>query len=476
MKRFCTLLLFLSLTLSIAHAQEYWSLEKCINYARQNNLLVKQAQYGILNAELSNKQSRMNRLPNLNGSVRGGYQFGRTIDPTTNSFNNESIGFNSFGLDAGVTIYNGNAVNNSIKQSKFDMEAAKLDAAATSNDISLQVASSYLSILLAEEQLENAKGRLKLSEAQLAQTDKLIQAGSLPSNDRLDFVAQIAREQQAIIEAENLVNINYLTLKQLLVLDPNINMQIERPEIVVPEANPESFALNEIYTSSLSTQPQIEAGEMRMKSAELGEKIAQGQSLPTLSLFAGLSSNYSTLAKDFLNPTSVTEVPVSLPVEFNGERTTITTFQQVSTYDNKTYGNQINENFGQYVQLSLNIPIYSNHRNKINLERARLSTLNTEVANRQARNLLKANVQRAIADARAAKESFEASQRSVEAAQAAFDNSKRRFELGAINSLEFTTASNNLNQANVTLIQAKYQYLFNLKVVDFYMGKTIELN
>ena len=441
MRKFLTLLLVLSCSFATLQAQESWSLQKCVDHARQNSLNVKQAQYGILQSELANKQARMNRLPNLSASIRGGYQFGRTIDPTTNEFKNESIGFNGFGVDAGVTLFNGLVTTNSIKQSKFDVQAAKLDAAATSNDIALQVASSYLSILLAEEQLENARVRLQLSEAQLEQTEKLIQAGSLPVNDRLDFVAQIAREQQSIIEAQNLVNINYLTLKQLLELDPNVDLKIVRPEVVIPAASPEAYSLNEIYATALGTQPQIEAGEMRMKSAEIGERIAYGQSFPTLSLFAGMSSNYSSLAKDFLS-----------------------------------YSEQIEQNFGQYAQLSLNIPIYSNHRNRVGLDRARLATLNQDVANKQAKNLLKTNVQRAIADARAAKESYAAAQRSEEAAQAAYDNAQRRFDLGAINSLEFTTASNNLNQAKVTVIQAKYQYLFNLKVVDFYMGKTLEVN
>ncbi len=441
MKKILTLLFLLSCSVMMLQAQEAWSLEKCVNHARQNSLNVKQAQYGILDSELANKQARMNRLPNLSASVRGGYQFGRTIDPTTNEFKNESIGFNGFGVDGGITLFAGNTINNSIKQSKFDVEAAKLDAAAVSNDIALQVASSYLSILLAEEQLENAKVRIQLSEAQLAQTDKLIQAGSLPANDRLDFVAQIAREQQAIIEADNLVNINYLTLKQLLELDPNIDLRIVRPQVLVPAANPNAFTLTDVYNTALSSQPQIAAGEMRIKSAELGERLAYGQGFPTLSAFAGLSSNYSSLARDFLS-----------------------------------YSEQIEQNFGQYAQLSLNIPIYSNHRNRVGLDRARLNSLNIEVQNKQAKNLLKTNVQRSIADARAAKESYAAAERSEEAANAAYLNAQRRFELGAINSLEFTTASNNLNQAKVSLIQAKYQYLFNLKVVDFYMGKTIKID
>ncbi|NRB46198.1 MAG: TolC family protein [Saprospiraceae bacterium] len=441
MRNFLALLLLLSCSFVSLQAQESWSLQKCVEYARQNSLTVKQAQYGVLQSELDNKQARMNLLPNLSANVRGGYQFGRTIDPTTNEFKNESIGFNGFNVDAGVTLFSGLVIQNSIKQSKFDVMASKLDAEATANDISLQVASSYLSILLAEEQLENAKVRLALSEAQLAQTDKLIAAGSVPPNENLDIIAQIARDQQTIIEADNLVNINYLTLKQLLELDPNTDIKIVRPEVVIPAANPEAFSLEEVFNSALSTQPQIEAGMMRSRSAQIGERIAYGRSFPTLNVGAGMSSNFSTIAQAFAS-----------------------------------YSEQIEQNFGQYVSVNLNIPIYSNHRNKVGLDRARLVTLNQDVANRQAKNLLKTNVQRAIADAKAAKESYAAAQRSEEAADVAYENAKRSYNLGAINSLEFTTASNNLNQAKVSLIQAKYQYLFNLKVVDFYMGKTLEIN
>ncbi len=439
MRNFLSLLLVLSCSFVTLQAQETWSLQKCVEYARQNSLTVKQAQYGVLLSELDNKQARLNRLPFVSGSVRGGYQFGRTIDPTTNEFKNASIGFNGFGVDASVDLFNGLVTINSIKQSRFDVIASKLDADAASNDIALQVASAYLSVLLAEEQLENAKVRLVLSEAQLEQTNKLISAGSVPVNQRLDILAQIARDQQTIIEADNLVNINYLTLKQLMELDPNVDLKIVRPEVVIPAANPEAFGLDEVYTTALGTQPQIEAGEMRIKSAQVGERLAYGQSFPTLSLGAGMSSNYSSIA-------------------------------QIG------YSEQIEQNFGQYAQLNLRIPIYSNHRNIISLDRARLNTLNQEVANKQAKNLLKTNVQRAIADARAAKESYVAAQASEEAADLAYENAKRSYDLGAINSLEFTTASNNLNQAKVSLIQAKYQYLFNLKVVDFYMGKTMEIN
>jgi len=456
-------------------AQNTWTLEKCIQYAQQNNLSTMQAQYNIQDAQLLEKLNRFSRLPNVSARTSAGYQFGRTIDPTTNTFNNEGIGFNSFSVDAGVALYDGNRINNSIKQSKIDLEAARLDAQATSNDIALNIAAAYLSILLAEEQLQNAQTRLKLSNEQLEQTDKLIRAGSLPPNDRLDFIAQIALDEQAIVDAQNQVAIGYLNLKQLMEVDPNEEIAIVRPEgIDIPGgADPSAFRLDEVYTSALQTQPQIRAADLRLESAQLGEDIARASMLPTLSLFGSLNTNYSSAAQApifGLVRSKQTVFIENMPVEIEFENEAPVDFQQVS------YTDQINENFGQTVGASLSIPIYSNHRNRIQMERARIIALNTEVANRQQRQQLKADVQRAIADARAARESYNAAHRSVDAAQAAFDNAEKRFELGAINTLEYTTARNNLDRARVDLIRAKYQFIFNLKTVDFYLGRPIILD
>ena len=463
-------------------AQESWSLEKCVQYAQQNSLTIKQAQYGIKNAELTAKQSKYNRLPSVNGSVGAGYQFGRTIDPTTNSFNNESIGYNSYSLNAGVTLYDGNRINNTIKQSKVDLQAANLDAQASVNDISLFVASAYLSILLAEEQLENAQNRRALSQEQLQQTEKLIEAGTLPVNDKLDFIAQIALDEQAIIVAQNLVTSNYLNLKQLMELDPNTEISVVKPDVPVPtDARPEDFTLNQVYTAALGTQPQVQASDLRIQSAKFGESLAKGNLLPTVSLFGGLSTNYSSVGKDFLNPNTENAVqvldPVGTPLVVNGAEVIV---QQYLTegivFPNKSFGDQINENFGQNIGISVQIPIYNNHFNRISMERARVNALNAEVTSQQVRQTLKTDVQRSIADARAAKESYGASQRSVEAAEAAFDNAQKRFDLGVINTLEFSTARNNYDRAQVELIRAKYQYIFNLKIVDFYLGKELKLD
>ncbi len=475
-----TITLLLSALAISAQAQSTWSLQKCVEYARQNNLSVKQAQYDIRNAELSKKQATSDRLPNLSGRASLGYQFGRTIDPTTNAFENQGIGFNSFSVDASITLFGGNQINNSIKQSKLDLEISKLDAESTANNIGLAVANAYLNILLAQEQLANAQKRMELSREQLKQTERLIQAGTRPANERLDFVAQIARDEQAVIDAENLVNNGYLNLKQLLVLPPTEDIRIEQPTVVVPVADPDQLTLNELYNTARQTQPQIESGEKQIQSAQLSEAIAKSNLVPRLVLFGSLNSNYSSVAKDFLSPNTDNAVTVAddpFPVLIDNMPAQLTTFSvEGVSFPNKPYFDQINENFGQTVGLSLSVPIYSNSSNRIAVERARISTLNAEVINRQINNQLKTDIQSAIANARAGKRSYEAAQRSVEAAEAAFENAQKRFDLGAINSLEYTTARNNLDQAETEVIRSKYQYVFYLKIIDFYQGRPLLLN
>lgn len=461
--------------------EEVWSLERCIRYAQENTLQMKQAQFNIELAELSKKQANLARLPSLNGSLSGGWQFGRTINPTTNLFENETSFAGRIGIDAGLVLYDGSRINNTVKQTRLDLEAAQLEAQASANDLGLLVAQAYLSILLAEENLENAEKRVELSRRQLELTDKQIQAGTLPENDRLNFVAQIAIDEQAVIDGQNQVALNLLSLKNLLQIDPSVPFDIERPDFDIPEgADPNIYSLNEVYNTALNTQPQIRAGEARLGSARLQENIAKAGIAPRVILFGNINTNYSSLFQDFNNPNlddAMLVLNTPQPVKINGEDALLADYSlQGIVFPDVAFWDQINRNFGQSLGVSVSVPIYNNHTNRLNIERARLQALNQEVTNLQARQQLKTDVQRAIADARAAYRSMEAATRSLEAADAAFQNTEKRFNLGAINALEYTTARNNLDRAENDLTLAKYQFLFNLKVVDFYLGMPIKLD
>lgn len=469
-------LFILTLIAGAAPAQEIWSLQRCIQYAQQNNLSIKQSQYGIQNAKLTEKQNKFSRLPNVSANGSYGQTFGRTIDPTTNSFVEQSFGFNSYSVNFGLTVFGGNQINNSIKQSRFDVQAAEMELGASANTLALNVARAYLSILLAQEQLENARQRLAQSEQQLDQTDRFIRAGNLPEVERLAILAQIAADEQSIIEAENSVAINYLNLRQLMEFDPVAeDIRIERPGAInIPtDRNPDILSLNALYTAALGTQPQVEASLLRVESARLGVNIAKAGFLPNLSIGGNLNSNYSTRGQRVLD---FRTDRLSQEVFINGTPFLFEVEQQVPRLGDNPFFEQINQNFGQQIFINLRIPIYSNHSNIITMERARLGVLNQEVNNRQVLQQLKTDVQRAIADARAARRLYEAAQRSVQAARLSFENAQKRYDLGAANSLELFTARNALDRAEVDLVSAKYQYFFNLKVIDFYEGRPLTLD
>lgn len=466
-------LLFLFL-LSFSHAQETWSLQKCIEYAGQNNLSMKQAEYSVKNAELLEKQARLSRMPGLAASIGAGMQFGRTIDPTTNDFDNQTISYNNYGINASLLLFDGGRINNTIKQNQILTEASKLDAETIFNNQALFIANAYLNILMADEQLENAKKRLAISEKQLEQTDKLIEAGTLPRNDRLEVVAQMARDEQTIVQSQNLVENGYLNLRQLLELSPEEDLKIEKPNFVIPtDVNPDDLSYEIIYSKALGTQPQVKADELRLKSADVGIDLAKSGFYPTVSIFGGISTNWSSLGKAI---DGFSESVVEQQVFINGDPIIVGFPTTSFNFVDNPYMDQLDQNLGQNIGASINIPIYSRGVNKISVERAQLNALNSKVQSQQTLQQLKTDVQSAIANARASKRSMEASQKTQDAARAAFENADKRFELGAINTFQYTTAKNNLDMAEIDLVVAKYDYVFRLKILDFYSGKEIKMN
>ncbi len=457
-------------------SQETWSLRKCIEYAKDNSLTLKQAQYGVELTALTYKQNRLAKLPTINGSASGGFQFGRTIDPTTNSFNSDRISFNNYRFDASMPIYNGGQINNSIRQSEYDLKASQADATFAFNNTALSIANAYLQILMAEEQLENAQKRQYLSEQQLEQTDKMIKAGTLPENDRLEVLAQIARDEQTIVQSQNLIDLNYLNLKEFMQLDPSTEIAIELPEITIDsDSNPDAYGFREVYSSAVVSQPQVTRDEMNLRSAEIGVEIARGAMLPTLSLFGGLDTRWSSASK-IVTGSETERIPQSSfflpgesePLDFEIEVTN-------RTFADNPYFDQLDQNLGQNIGLSLNVPIYNNGRNQINVERAKVGILNAKLQSDLTKQQLKVDVQNAIASAKAAKRSLDAGNKTVEAVSAAFQNASKQYELGAINTFQYTTARNNLDMAEIDATVSKYDYLFRLKIVDFYLGKEINL-
>ena len=475
--KFTAALAFLLLSL-MAGAQEVWSLERCVRYAQENNLTIKQAVANVKTSVLSERQAKTARLPNISASFNAGEQFGYTIDPTTNSFSTQATGFNSVGLNASIALFQGGQIHHAVKQSGWDRRAAEADAEQSINNISLQVASAYLNILLFEEQAQNANRRVALSQQQLSVTQKMIDAGTVPMVDKYNIEAQIARDQQSAVLSQNNIDLAYLNLKQLLQLEPDFDLRIEKPLVPVPEdAAPEALTLSPVYQTALGTQPSIRAADHRVESAREGIYIAKSAYYPSVGFGVNLNSNFSTA---FKAPEGVDVFPYIVPVLIDGEsRILEVPGQEISVPRNirqVPYFDQMNRNFGQSVGLNISIPIYQNGRTRLSVERANLSLLNAQLQQNQTRQTLKNDIQTAIANARAADKQYEAAQRTLNSTTLAYDNMEKRYTVGAVNAFDLTTAKNNRDNAENDMVVAKYDYLFKLKILDFYLGKPLNLN
>ncbi len=430
------------LTKLAAHSQEAWDLQRCINYAWENSINIKQATYGVDLQQVNKKQNEAARYPSLSGSANMGINFGRSIDITTQDFLTESIFSTNYGLSSGVLLWNAGRINKSIDQSQLDLDAASKDVEQAKRDIALNVGTSYLNALFASENLTIVQNSLDLTKEQLTQIDKLIQAGSRPRNDRLDIVAQMSNDEQLIVTAENNLAIAIMNLKQLMNLDVEREISlVPPPETVFVETDPDQLTFSEVYRNALLHQPNIIAGEARLKSAEVGVEIANTGKYPSVFANGNLNSAHSN--RNFLE---------------------------------QSYFAQLDNNLRYGIGLGANIPIYDNYSAKANVQRAELNVLNTEAQNEQLYQTLRTNVQQSLSDARAAKRALQASETTVEARKAAFDNAEKRFNLGAINTFEYVNAKNQYESSKVNYIISKYDYLFRSKIVDFYMGKTITLD
>ncbi len=437
-----------------------WSLEKCINYAIENNLQVKQAGLNRSQAQLTEKQSIWAQAPTVNGSARYGLNLGRTIDPTTYEFAVGVLQTANLGVNGNWLLYQGMQVRNTIKQSKIDLRAAEKDVEQAKNDVALSVAQAYLSILLAEESKEVLVA--KVTKAQYEQTAKLIDGGVLAENSRYDLEAQMARDEENIVIAENNIELAYVNLKVLMNLDVAEAIAIERADDLEVEEAKTVATLEEVYQEALEAQPNIQAAEMRELSAQLGVSIAKGALTPSISFYSNLNTNFSSnFTESETQPFYLDGVVVSTGEPTRallGERPVLGT-QRVIPF---------------FTQL-ISVPIFNGLRSRIGIERAELGTRIASLSTEQLKTTLKSNIDRALTDVRAAQKRLAAAQKSVRAIRLSVDNTRRRYELGVVNSFELTSVQNTLVSAESSVLQAKYDYLFKLKILDYYRGRTISI-
>lgn len=453
-----------------SHAQEKWNLEQCISYALENNITIQQSE--VQGEILSNnlQQSKFSRLPNLNASGSHNYNIGRTIDPFTNTFENQSIQSNVFSLNSGVVLYGGNQINNQIKQSELALAANDQGIEVAQNQISLLVAQAFLQIVQAEENLKTAEAQLKLTEEQLNQAEKRVSTGASDKSIVFNLKAQRANDRVQVINAQNQIQLAYNQMLNLLQIDNETPFEIERVDInAVPDMPVESVA--DIYNTALESLPEIRQAELTIKQNEVGEKLASASLLPRLTAFGNINTVFSESGRS-VDITGYTSVLIGV-TENSQEQ--VFGLQPQFNYQTIPFGTQLNENLGQSFGLSLNIPIFNGMRNSVSVKNAELNTQLSELSLENTKNQLRSDVTTAYTNLKAAKSRYDAALESEEAQHLNYEFASKRFESGMMNSVDLLNAKNQWFNSQINTTNAKFEYVFRNLIIEFYKGNELKL-
>jgi outer membrane protein len=449
------------------------TLEQCIDYALKNNIQIKQSELNTEIADLNLVQSEANLLPSLNGQASHSYNFGRTIDRFTNEFATQQVLSQNLGLSSDITLFNGLQTVNTIHQNRFNYLSSKFNVDKMRNDISLNVATAYLQILYNIESVENARNQINITKAQSERSKKLVDAGSIARGAYLDIQAQLATEELNLTNAENQLSIAYLSLAQLLNLPTAQGLRIVKPEINVESQPLLAIDAAQVYNTALENLPEMKSANYGVKSADKGLDIAWGGLSPRLIISGSYGTGYSGLSK------RLNGVPQLLGFEQSGYVTSggDLVLSPVFTTPTETvpfmdqYKNNVNKSIGLY----LTVPIFNRFQVRTSIGRARIQKLNAELTVESTKLQIQKNVQQAYADANAGLKKFYASNKAVEATTESFKYTEQKFNVGIVNTNDYNDSKNKLIKAQSDLLQAKYEYIFKTKVLDFYQGKPLKL-
>ena len=430
------ILKFCMLIVSISFAQDkIWTLEQCVDHALDNNITILQAENSLLSSKQDIISAKGNFLPSINSNLSGGASLGN-IEVFPGEFRDREFYSTSVGIGFSQSVFNGFRNINLLNQSKLNLERNQFELEKFKDDISLNVANTYLNVLFNKENLELAKLQVEFSEFQVNQVKTLVEAGSEPNSTLIETKATYSRDIQNLTIAENNHDLALLTLAQLLQL-PYENFDVEVIEIDTPSANLMYNDIAPILNYALQNRNEIKVAERDIDLAKLGTKISKSAYLPNVSMGYGFnaSANFSNL-----------------------------------TVDDELL-EQLNVNKGHSINMNISIPIFNRNQTKAQVKKSKILEETTNLALEQAKIDLESTIQRAFTDARAALKSYEAAQLSLQSQEVAFQNSQERFIIGALNSFDLEQSRLQMINARSSLINAKYDFIFKTKVLDFYLGK-----
>jgi outer membrane protein len=455
-----------------------WDLRRSVEYAIEHNISVRQADVQARIYGLTYKQSQLSQFPSLSMQNSGGYQFGRSIDPSTNEFTTEKILFTNHSVNLNLDVFNWFSKRNTVASNKYQALAYMAGAEKARNDIALNVANAYLQILLSAEQINISDVQVKQSLEQLNTIGKRVQAGALPELNLAEVEAQVATDSSNLITAKSNYTLSVLQLKALLNIPADQAFDVDIPNVstipILPLAELEPAA---VYAQAIANLPQQKINDFNLQSAVKYAAAAKGFMYPSLTLFGQLDTRYSDAQKVLGKDPVLAFVPIG-QVDVGGTSYVVTTLDQrlVPTGITKnTYFRQLNNNFSQAIGLGLRIPIFNGNSARINWYKARLNVVNAELQKEQGELTLKQDIYQAHANAVSALEKFNATKKEVEKSLKAYDFSRKRFDVGLLNSIDLIINQNNLFIARIRMASAQYDYIFKMKLLEFYKGQGLKL-
>lgn len=464
-------LLIILLTGYTVRAQKIFSLQQCVDTAIANNLLVKQSDLQMQNAAINYKQAKDNRLPDVTANLNHGLNQGRSIDPFTNSYVSQNIGYGNYNLSSGITLFNGFQIKNYIKQNSLGYEATKMELQNTKDNLTLNIILAYLQILNNEDLLAQSKNQVVLSKKQVERLEVLNKEGTIIPAQLYELKGQQANDELAVITYENAVLSSKLSLSQLMNIAYDKNMEVERLTAdnyeMNYEADPES-----IYNVAVSHLALIKANEIRKQSADKAVQVARGQFYPRVGLSGNLGTNYSSAAQNDVFLNSV-QVPSGDFVTVSGNQLPVITTKSNYSSEKIKYSNQFNNNYNTSVNLSLRIPILNAFRARNNVALAKNDLKNTEYIAQTARVQLKQSIEQAYLNMTGAHKRYILLLQQVSDFAEAFRGAEIRYNEGVSTQVDYLIAKTNVDRARINLISAKYDYIFQTKILDYYQGKLV---
>ncbi len=468
---------------TIAQERTVWNLEQCINYAIKNNVSVKQADVQARLASLDLDRAKYLTQPNINFSTNVGGQFGRSVDPTTNQFVSSQLINNSYNVNAGIQLYNWGSLKLNKEIATFNAKASLVDVERIVNDISLNIATYYLQVLSAEQQVKITNIQIEQTQSQLKFTRLRVNAGSLPELNAAEMEAQLARDSSSYVSAKTNLELATIQLKAAINLDMISDFEIAMPPVeTIPIEPLMSLEPESLYKLALTTQPIQKANELRLKSSLKSIDFSKTAFYPTISAYAGLNTRFANT--NIKNDGLTYKGDVITPAYTLNGTTKNYLYQPDYEYTSGKrgffemwdgWGKQLDQNFSQNIGIQIQVPILNNGSSRLGYERAKLNYKNTEFFNEQSNITLKQNIYQAFQNASAALQRFNISKRSVELAGVAYDFSKKRFEAGLGTTLDLLTNQNNFNRAKLDQLNNQFEYIFRMKLLEFYKGQGIKL-